>query len=301
MRLILTGGSGLIGRALCRQLAGGGHQVIILSRDPQRVKGFPQWVKVVKWDGRSPDGRGHLAGGADAIINLAGSNLADGRWTEERKRDIMQSRLNAGRAVVAAVYQAEHKPRVVIQSSAVGYYGPHGQEDVTEQTSPGDDFPAHVCVEWEASTQQVEAMGVRQTIIRTGLVLSRGGGALPRMELPFKLMAGGPIAGGKQGFPWIHIEDEARAILWLVEQGGSGPYNLTGPHPVTNAEFSKALGRAMGRPSLLPAPAFALKALFGEMSTMLLTGQCAMPCRLLEEGFQFRYPALDAALAELYK
>ncbi len=301
MKVVITGGSGLIGQALSRQLAGGGHQVAILSRDPGRAQSLPSGAQAVAWDGRSSRGWEQAADGADAIINLAGANLAEGRWTETRKREIIESRVNAGRAVVEAVSKAERKPRVVIQASAVGYYGPHGSEEVTEQTSPGDDFPARVCLQWEASTESLEAMGVRRPVIRTGVVLSRDGGALPRMAMPFKLFAGGPIGGGKQPFPWIHIEDEVRAILWLVEQGGSGPYNLSGPHPLSNAEFSKALGKAMRRPSIMPVPAFALKTLFGEMSTVVLEGQRAVPHRLLAEGFQFRYPDAEAALRDLFK
>jgi hypothetical protein len=301
MKVIITGGSGLIGQALCRKLAGDKHQVTILSRNPDEVRGLPSGIEVERWDGRSSDGWGHRVEGADAIINLAGSNLGEGRWTEARKREIMDSRLNAGRAVVEAVSKAANKPRALIQASAVGYYGEHDNEELTEQTGPGSDFPARVCVEWEASTEPVDAMGVRRTIIRTGVVLSKRGGALPRMELPFKLFAGGPIGSGKQPFPWIHIEDEARAILWLVERGGAGPYNLAAPQVLTNAEFSKALGRAMGRPSIMPVPAFALKTLYGEMSIILLEGQRATPQRLLSEGFDFRYPEAEAALHDLYK
>lgn len=301
MKAVITGGSGLIGQALCRKLAGDKHQVTILSRNPDKVRGLPTGIQVEKWDGRSSNGWGHLVEGADAIINLAGTNLGEGRWTEARKREIMDSRLNAGRAVVEAVSKATSKPRALIQASAVGYYGGHGNEELTEQTGPGNDFPARICVEWEVSTEPVDAMGVRRTIIRTGVVLSKRGGALPRMELPFKLFAGGPIGSGKQPFPWIHIEDEARAILWLVEHGGTGPYNLAAPHVLTNAEFSKALGRAMGRPSVMPVPAFALKALYGEMSIILLEGQRATPQRLLSEGFDFRYPEAEAALRDLFK
>ncbi len=301
MKIVITGGSGLIGRALCKQLVGKGHEVTVLSRNPDRASGLAAGVQVIGWDGRSSRGWEHLVDGADAVINLAGANLADGRWTAARKREIMASRLNAGRAVVEAVGKARRKPRVVIQASAVGYYGSRTEAEVTEASGAGDDFPARVCVEWEASTEPVEAMGVRRAILRTGVVLSNEGGALPRMALPFKLFAGGPVGTGKQHFPWIHIEDEVRAIVWLVEQGGAGPYNLTGPHPLTSKEFSKSLGRAMGRPSVLPAPSFALKALFGEMSTILLDGQCAVPFRLLAEGFEFRSRDAETALRDLYK
>ena len=300
MKVVITGGSGLIGRTLCKQLVGKGHDVAILSRNPDRVSGLPAGVQVVGWDGRSSRGWEHLVDGADAVINLAGANLADGRWTAARKREILESRLNAGRAVVEAVSKARRKPRVVIQASAVGYYGSRSEAEVTEESGAGNDFPAQVCVEWEASTQPVEAMGVRRIVVRTGVVMSTEGGALPRMALPFKLFAGGPVGTGKQYFPWIHIEDEARAIIWLMERGTSGIYNLTGPQPLTNKEFSSFLGRAMGRPSALPAPSFALKALFGEMSTILLDGQRATPHRLLTEGFEFRYRGAEPALRDLF-
>ena len=301
MKVIITGGSGLIGRALSKQLAGKGHEVTILSRNPDRATGLPVGVKVAPWDARSSHGWEHLAEGADAIINLAGANLADGRWTAARKREILESRLNAGRAVVEAVSKARQKPRVVVQASAVGYYGPRNEGEVTEESAAGNDFPARVCVEWEASTQAVEAMGVQRIVVRTGVVMSTEGGALPRMALPFKVFAGGPVGTGEQPFPWIHIEDEARAIIWLLERGVSGTYNLAGPQPLSNKEFSSSLGRAMGRPSALPVPSFALKALFGEMSTILLDGQRATPHRLLTEGFEFRYRKAETALRDLLK
>jgi uncharacterized protein (TIGR01777 family) len=258
-------------------------------------------VQVVRWDGRTSAGWEKLAEGADAIINLAGENLSTGRWTEARKREIVQSRVNAGRAVVEAVSRASIKPRVVVQASAVGFYGPRGDEEVTEQAGPGDDFLARVCRQWEASTEPVEALGVRRVIARTGVVLSMEGGALPRMALPFRFFAGGQVGSGRQWFPWIHIEDEARAILWLVEHGRAGAYNLTAPDVTTNRKFSRVLGQAMGRPSAIPVPALALKALFGEMSTVLLEGQRAVPARLLAEGFQFRFPEVEGALHNLVR
>ena len=299
MKVVITGGTGLIGRTLCKHLAGEDHDVTILSRNTDQAHGLPAGVQVMQWDGRTSRGWEEPAEGADAIINLAGENLSAGRWTEACKREILESRLNAGRAVVEAVSRATVKPRVLVQASAVGYYGPRGEEEVTEQADPGSDFLARVCTQWEASTEPVEALGVRRVIARTGVVLSMEDGALPRMALPFRFFAGGPVGSGGQWFPWIHVEDEARAILWLIEQGMSGPYNLTAPDVATNAEFSRALGQAMGRPSAMPVPALALKALFGEMSAVLLEGQRAVPQRLLAEGFQFRYPEVEAALHNL--
>ncbi len=303
MRVIIAGGTGLIGRALAADLVQDGHHVIVLSRTPERYTGhLPAGVQVERWDARRAEGWAHLADGADAIVNLAGENIAAGRWTPERKRRIRESRLNAGRAVVEAVQAASNRPRVVVQASAVGYYGPCGDEEVTENHPPGSDFLARVCVEWEASTAPVEELGVRRPILRTGIVLSTEGGALPRMLPPFKLGLGGRLGSGRQWFPWIHIRDEVRAIRFLVErEDASGPYNLTAPNPVTNAELTRALGRVLGRPALLPVPALALKVLFGEMATVLLDGQRAVPRRLLEAGFSFEFTDVEAALRDLLK
>jgi len=300
--VIVTGGSGLIGRRLAEELAADGHEVVVLSRDPRRVTGLPAGVKVVGWDGQRATGWAEWANGAGAIVNLAGENLSSKRWSEAQKRRIRESRVNAGRAVVEAVQAAATKPRVVIQASAVGYYGPRGDEAVTEETPPGHDFLASVCQVWEASTQPVEAMGVRRAIIRTGIVLSTRGGALPRMLLPFRLFVGGPLGSGRQGFPWIHLADEVGAIRFLIErETARGPFNLAAPQPPSNAEFSRALGRALGRPALLPAPAPVLRLLLGEMATVLVEGQRAVPARLLREGYQFLFPDLDAALRDLLR
>ncbi len=301
MRVIITGGTGLIGRALAASLAGDGHEVIVLSRAPERYVGrMPAGVRLKAWDAHSAKGWGTLADGADAIVNLAGENIAAGRWTAERKRRIRESRLNAGRAVVEAVAQARAKPRAVIQASAVGYYGPSGDEEIAEDHPPGHDFLAEVCVAWEASTAPVEEEGVRRAILRTGIVLSARGGALPRMLLPFKLGLGGALGHGRQWFPWIHIRDHVRAIRFLIEhEQAHGPYNLSAPKPVRNAEFTRALGRALGRPAVMRVPATALKLVFGEMATVLLDGQRAVPRRLLEAGFTFEFTEVEAALRDL--
>jgi uncharacterized protein (TIGR01777 family) len=191
---------------------------------------------------------------------------------------------------------------VVVQSSAVGYYGPHGDEEVTENSPSGDDFLAEVCRDWEAATAAVEGLGLRRVIIRTGIVLAREGGALPPMARPFRFFVGGPVGDGRQWLPWIHRADEAGAIRYLIESSeAAGPFNLSAPNPLTSRDFAHALGRALGRPSALPAPAFALKALFGEMSTVLLDGQRVLPRRLTALGYPFRFPTVDAALADLYR
>jgi uncharacterized protein len=300
MRVIITGGTGLIGQALAADLVAGGHEVILLSRTPRRVTGLPAGVRAEGWDGRTAAGWGPLADGAQAIVNLAGENLGAGRWTAERKRRIRDSRLNAGRAVVQAVQAAGQPPRVVVQSSAVGYYGPQGDQEMGEEAPPGSDFLARVCVEWEASTAPVEAMGVRRVVIRSGVVFHASGGALPRMLLPFKLFVGGPLGGGRQVLSWIHFADEVAAIRFLIEkEEAAGAFNLATPHPLTNAEFGRAAGRVMGRPAWLPAPAFALRLALGEMATMVLDGQRVVPRRLLAMGFAFRFPEAEAALQDL--
>lgn len=298
--VIITGGTGLIGRALAAGLVGAGYEVVVLSRSPERATGLPPGVRVERWDAHSAEGWGHLVEGADAIVNLAGENIAAGRWTAAHKQRVRDSRINAGRAVVQAVQQAARKPRVVVQASGIGYYGPRGDREVTEETPPGDDFLAHVAREWEASTKPVEALGVRRTIIRTGVVLSTRGGAFPRLLLPFRLFVGGPLGSGRQWLPWIHIADEVAAIRFLIEnEAAHGPFNLCAPNPLTNAEFGRVLGRVMGRPAFIPTPGFAIRLVLGEMATLLLDGQRAMPKRLLELQFAFRFPTADAALRDL--
>ena len=305
MRIIITGGTGLIGTALARRLAAANDDIIILSRNPDKATGLPAGVKTVKWDGRTAQGWGHLADGAKAIINLAGASIAgDGfipsRWTEKRKKLIMDSRVQAGQAVVEAVNAAAAKPELVVQSSAVGYYGPHGDETLSEATGPGNDFLAQVCQAWERSTQPVVQQGVRLVVIRTGVVLSTQGGAFPLLLLPHKLFAGGPMGSGKQWLPWIHLEDEVRAIQFLIENSqAQGVFNVCAPEPVTNRQMSQAIGQAISRPSFLPVPGFALKLLLGEAASLVLDGQRQIPQRLIQSGFPFSHPDLLPAIRHL--
>jgi uncharacterized protein (TIGR01777 family) len=299
MRIIITGGTGLIGRALVASLVPEGHEVIVLSRSPGKAHHVPPGVQVEGWDGRSTQGWGTLADGADAIVNLAGQSIA-GRWTAARKRRIRASRLDAGQAVAQAVASARRKPRVVIQASGVGYYGPRGDELVTEETGPGRDFMSRVAVEWEAVTGPVEARGVRRVVLRIGVVLSADGGILPLMALPFRLFVGGPLGSGKQWFPWIHIDDQVRAIRFLIDnQIARGPFNLVAPETLTSADFGRVLARVLGRPYLVPAPASVLRLALGEMATLVLDGQRAVPARLLDLGFSFRFPEAEGALRDL--
>ncbi len=300
MRVLITGGSGLIGRALSANLARDGNEIIILSRQPERIVGLPMGVSARWWDSHTTEGWSSLVDGTDAIINLAGENISSGRWSDERKHAILKSRSSAGQAVVQAVRAAARKPRIVIQASGIGYYGPYGDEEITEETPPGHDFLAQLAANWESSTASLESLGVRRAIIRTGVVLSIEGGALPRMLLPFRFFAGGRLGSGRQWFPWIHIADEVGAIRFLIEnETANGPFNLTAPVPLNNAEFSRLLGQQLRRPALMPIPAFALRLLFGEMATVLLDGQRAIPRRLVQLGFTFQFPEAEPALRDL--
>jgi hypothetical protein len=300
MRVLIPGGSGLLGRHLAADLAADGYEVVLLSRTPERVGALPEGVQAVRWDGSTAEGWGHLADGATAIINLAGENLAGGRWTKERKEKIVRSRTDAGAAVVEAVRVAAGKPGLVIQASGVGYYGPHHDEVLTEGDGPGSDFGAQVCVQWEDATAPVEAFGVRRAVIRTGVVLSPDALALRRLTLPYRFFVGGPLGSGRQWFSWIHVADYIAGVRFLMERAdAAGAFNLSAPGPLTNADFGKALGQVMGRPSWIPVPAFAMRLLFGEMASVLLEGQRVAPRRLLDLGFQFRLPAAGSALRDV--
>jgi uncharacterized protein (TIGR01777 family) len=306
MRVVITGGTGLIGRALSANLAADDHEVIVLSRSPEQAARLPDGVRAERWDARTAEGWGHLAEGAGAIVNLAGASLAgEGffptRWTAERQHVIRESRINSSRAVVEAVAQAEKRPDVVIQSSAVGYYGFHGDEVLSEEAGPGDDWAARFTAEeWEPSTVPVEEIGVRRVVVRTGVVLSTKGGALPRLLLPFRLFAGGPMGSGDQWYSWIHLQDQVRALRFLIEtKEASGAYNLTAPDPMTNGDLAKLIGKIMGRPACIPVPGFAMRTAFGEVADVVLKGQRAVPQRLLDLGFEFQFAAAEAALKDL--
>ncbi len=300
MKVIVTGGSGLIGRALVASLAADGHQATVLSRSPSRVRGLPEGVQVAGWDASSAEALTPLLSGADAVVHLAGAGIADGRWTAERKRLIRDSRVESSAAVAAAIAAAEPRPGVLLQGSAVGFYGSRGDEELTEESASGDDFLAAICRDWEAASASVEEVGVRRALLRTGVVLARDGGALAKMLLPFRLFAGGPAGSGRQYMPWIHLADEVGAIRFLLDNPeAGGPFNLTAPEPLTNKEFSRVLGKVLRRPSFMPAPAFALKLALGEMSKIVLEGQRALPRRLEEMGYTFQFRSLESALRDL--
>ncbi len=300
-RILVTGGSGLIGRGAAAELAAAGFEVVVLSRHPERVTDLPAGVRAAGWDAETADGWDALAEGARGIVHLAGESLAEWPWTEEKKRRIRDSRVRSGRAVLEAIRRAEVKPRFLLQASGIDLYGDTGDEPVSEEHPPGEGFLADVCVEWEGVTAPVEALGVRRCLLRTALVLSAEGGALPQIARPFKLFVGGPVGDGRQWVSWIHRADESAAIRFLAEsEQASGPFNLASPNPVPNRELSRRLGRVLRRPSLLRAPGVALKLVLGEMATLLLASHRVLPTRLEQLGFRFRFPELGAALADLY-
>jgi hypothetical protein len=306
MRVILSGGSCLIGTALTASLAGDGHEVIVLSRSPDWVVGLPKNARAVKWDGITAQGWGHLADGADVIVNLAGENLAGNipfgmRWTAKRKERILNSRVNAGNAVVEAVRAAKVKPKVLIQASAIDIYGRNHPADMTEDSPAGDGFLAEVCQKWEAASAEIEDMGVRRVIIRTALVFDDRDGVLPWMVLPFQMYVGGPIGSGDQRISWIHIDDEVAAIRFLMDtETAKGIYNLSAPEVITYKAFGRVVGQTLGKPSYFPTPGFPFKLAFGEAASLLLDGLGVVPERLEQAGFKFQFPTARLALQDLY-
>ncbi len=304
MKIIITGATGFIGKALSNHLVEAGYEVIALSRSAKKASEvFGQGITVAEWDGKTAKGWAAQVEGAYAIINLTGENIGAGRWTREKKQSILESRLNAGKAVVEAVRQVQKKPNVVIQASAIGYYGSRLDDIVDETSSPGKGFLPDVAQSWEACSEEVESSGVRRIIIRTGIVLGKEGGAFPRLLLPFRLFAGGPLGSGNQWFSWIHLEDEVKAIRFLMEKEGlQGVFNLTAPEHLRQKDFCKILGKVLKRPCWLKVPSFMLHLLMGEMAEeLLLTGQRVAPIRLLEAGFTFLFSEAELAVQEILR
>lgn len=296
MTIVLAGGSGFLGGKLAARLLHERHRVVILTRRPR-----PGRESDVAWhpDGSAGSLAGHLDG-VDAVVNLAGEAVADRRWSAARKAAIRDSRLLATRTLVRAMATCQTPPRVFVSASGIGYYGPRGDEPVTERTPPGTDFLARVCVEWEEEARAAEGPATRVAMVRSGLVLDATGGALPRMLPPFRLGLGATIASGRQVMPWIHVADWVAMVLWLIhEERGAGAFNATAPQPVSNRDFTQTLGRVLRRPAVLPMPAFALKLALGEMSYLLITGQRALPARAQELGFKFSFRALEPALQDI--
>jgi uncharacterized protein (TIGR01777 family) len=278
MQIVIAGGTGFLGRPLTAALTAEGHRVTALPRG-------------------SIDG----VDGADVVVNLAGESIAGRRWSDDQKLKILDSRVSTTRRLVDAIVAAAHPPAVFVSGSAVGYYGPHGDEVVTESAPAGDDFLARVCAAWEAEAARAVA-ATRVVFVRTGLVLERDGGALPQMLPPFWFGAGGPVGSGRQYWPWIHRADWIAIVRWAIANNVEGPVNATAPTPETNNAFASALGRALHRPAFMPAPAFALRLMLGEMAdALLLSGQRAVPEKAERMGFAFRYARIDEALSAIFR
>lgn len=299
MNVLITGGTGLLGRALAKSLLADGNKVWILTRAPERAS-LPLGCVAVGWDGSAAQGWGPLVNDMDAVVNLAGVNTAAWPWTEKRKQSFWNSRVWAGQAVSEAIRLAQKRPAVLVQMSGIGHYGLHGGA-ATESTPPATDFSARLTVAWELSSQSVEELGVRRAVVRTAPVLSRDNIIVKLMELPVRLFVGGRLGAGDQTFPWIHLADEIRAIRFLLtDERARGPFNLIAPESTSNAAFTRALAKQLKRPYWFHIPALPMRLVLGEMGNLVLEGRPAQPQRLLELGFQFQYPTLQSALEELY-
>lgn len=295
-QITLTGATGRIGSLIVKRLLDRGDELTVLTRNPGKARdALGSRVQAVAWDpGAGPAPADALAG-RDAIVHLAGEDIAQ-RWSDEALRRIKDSREQGTRNLVEGLRAADPRPAALISSSAVGYYG-NRPDPVDEDAAPGDDVLAGICVAWEREAKAAEELGLRVVRVRTGVVLDRHGGALEKMLLPFRLGVGGPVAGGKQPLPWIHVEDVVEIYVAAIDdQRWTGPVNATAPRAATNTEFSKALGRALHRPAIAPVPAFAIRALYGGMAKLVVEGQNAVPRRTLELGYRHRHADLDEAL-----
>ncbi|MBV6394600.1 MAG: Epimerase family protein [Anaerolineales bacterium] len=300
MNVLIAGGSGLLGRALTRSLLADNHKVWMLTRSPERAV-LPLGAVALGWDGRTANGWGHIVNEMDAVVNLAGLNMASWPWTESRKQAFWNSRIWAGQAVADAIRSATQRPRVLIQASGINFYGLRG-EAADESTPRGDDFLSRLAAAWEFSSRQVEDWGVRRVVIRTAVVLSRENILMKLMEIPVQLFFGGRLGSGEQYLPWIHSADHVAAMRFLLDhERARGPFNLIAPESSTNAEFTRALARVMRRPYWFHVPAWLMRLPLGEMSMMILEGRRSVPRKLIETGYQFKFPALESALADLYR
>ena len=290
MKVLIAGGSGFLGSALSASLRLDGHNITTVTRHP-KVHGQVPWTDLPM-----------LIDDIDVVVNLAGEPLDAGRWTDARKASILESRVKATNAIVKAMSTVTRRPSVFLNASAMGFYGARGDDAVTEDSPSGSDFLASVCVAWEGAAMAAAWM-TRVVLLRTGLVLDRSAGALPKLALPFRLFAGGRVGTGNQYWSWIHREDWVRMVRWAIDSVAvTGPLNLTAPSPATNREFTRALARALRRPSLTPAPVFALRLMLGEMAdAMILNGRRVLPAKATTNGFEFRYPDLDSALRQIYQ
>jgi uncharacterized protein (TIGR01777 family) len=298
MQIVVTGGTGFIGRALCASLSQEGHRVMLLTRrkeEAQRL--FGSAVTAVEWNGTETGAWEQSLEGADAVINLAGAPIADARWTDARKRLLTLSRVLTTRLLVVALSRRSSKPRMLINASGIGYYGACDDHILDEGAARGQGFLADLCLAWEAEALRAAELGVRVVMLRTGMVLEQDGGALPKMLLPFRLFAGGPIMPGTQWVSWIHRRDHIGLIQWLLATPSvSGPVNAVAPGAVTMNRFCEVLGQVLHRPSWLPVPGFALQLALGELGMLMTTGQRVNPAKAISGGYVFHYPTLEPAL-----
>ncbi len=302
MKIVIAGGSGFVGQHVSQLLLHEGHSVIVLSRRVE--KGTPKnssQPHQIQWDGCSQGAWAQECDGADVVINLSGAPIADSRWTDKRKQELIDSRVESSRTLLKAISTWKNRPHTFITASGIGFYGDREGEVVNESSTPGEGFLPQLCQMWESSAMAGGALGLRVIPIRIGMVLGRDGGALSKMTFPFQMFLGGPISPGTQYVSWIHQQDLAQLILFLIDHPSiQGPVNAVAPNPVTMKDFCRALGKAMKRPSWFPVPEFVLKTALGELSSMLITGQRVEPKQALHNGFSFTYPTLPSALNEIF-
>ena len=303
MNIVVTGGTGFIGSALCHSLVGQGHRVSILTRGVrQSAREANAQINWVLWNGRDQGPWEQVLEGADAVINLAGAPIAEARWTDARKQLLTDSRVLTTRLLVRAMSQRSSKPATLINASGIGFYGASDDRRLDEGATRGQGFLADLCLAWEGEALRAAEFGARVVLVRTGMVLEQDGGALPKMLLPFQFFAGGPIMPGSQWVSWIHRQDHIGLIQWSLHTPTvSGPINAVAPEPVTMKTFCEVLGRVLHRPSWLPVPSFALKLLLGELGTLMTTGQRVIPTKAITEGYRFHYPTLEPALRAVFK
>ena len=303
MKIVITGGTGFIGRHLCHTLIQNQHELTVLSRNPSKARNYlPKPIFISEWNTLAQEALEKVLEGTEAVINLAGEPIADARWTEARKQLLRSSRIETTRRLVEALSRISKRPNLLINASGIGFYGPQELTTVNESSAAGKGFLADLCVDWEREACRAEDLGIRVVRLRIGMVLGKDGGALPKMVLPFRFFFGGPISPGSQQVSWIHLDDLARLINWLlVNPSITGPVNGVATEPVTIREFCRTLGRVLGRPSWLPVPAFALKIALGELSTLMTTGQKVEPLVAKRDGFQYTYPKLESALQSIFE
>lgn len=300
MKIAVTGGTGGIGRRLCGKLAERGHSVLVVSRHPGEVKkAVPQATGVLGWTELKPSSVALGIAAVDAVVHLTGASVF-GRWNDDLRRRFRESRVGTAQRIVEAIHAGQQRPKVLVSASAVGYYGDRGDEELTEDSTPGSDFLAKLCVDWENAVKAAEPLGVRTASVRIGIVLARDAGALKAMLPPFRLGLGGRLGSGKQWMPWVHMDDLVGIFVHAVEnEGAKGALNGAAPNPVPNAEFTRVLAKTLHRPAVFPVPEFVLRTAFGEFANFMLTGQRALPKRTVESGYTFQHTDLEAALRSI--